>query len=236
MRLSRLSPPVHLWGPRSLPLAAMASLAFTASVAHAGPPNGPELLRALGPRAQRMLEPGRRNIGAVVRVPQTFDLASLGLRPLSPGFARLRGTVDEVLAFADAHPDLPLEVAPPPHLLLNNVGLWTHATAARAEYGISGKNVLVGVADTGVDFTLADFTDPKTGLTRVAWLIDFTAPCAGLYPALEQEFGDCATGGENLGAVYAGSDLMGILGSGQLPTDGSLTDNVGHGTHVTSIA
>jgi hypothetical protein len=165
----------------------------------------------------------------------------LGLQPLSPGFARLRGTPAALLAFADAHPEFPLEVAPRPHLLLNKVAQTTRAEYARQRYGVTGKGVLIGVADTGADFTLRDFDDPATGDTRIVWLIDFTAPFAGLYPDLEQQFGDTSTI-PPMGAVYAGRDLQQIVGgggtaleSGELE-DGILTDNVGHGTHVTSIA
>jgi hypothetical protein len=178
-------------------------------------------------------------MGAVVRVSSKTDLAALGLHPLSPGFARMRGTVEDLLAFADTHPDLPIEVAPPPHLLLNRVGQWTHADTARVDYDVYGDGVLIGVADTGVDFSLADFNDPKTGKTRVQWLIDYSAPFAGIHSDLEQQFGDTTM---NVGAVYDADDIAQILGGagGTVAQSnleaGLLTDNVGHGSHVTSIA
>lgn len=208
----------------------LGALALTPAVAWGGPPNGAPLLRMLGPRAQSTLEPHAHSIGAVVRVPSSLTDASMtaiGLRPFAPGFARLRGTSDQLIAFADAHPDLPLEVATPPHLLLDKVGVWTNAIAARQEYGVDGTGVLIGVVDTGIDWTLQDFNDPTTGKTRVAWLLDLSADPAGIYPDLEAQFG---------GAVYAGSDLDTLLGKGQLGPDTFLTDTVGHGTHVASIA
>ncbi len=196
----------------------------------AQPVNGAPLLRMLGARAQRVLEPGKQTVGAVVRVPHGIpaSLAST-LRPLSPGFARIRDTPAALVAFADAHPDLGLEVAPPLHLLLDKVGQWTNAVSARSADGVDGTGTLVGIADTGIDFTLADFADPVTGRIRVAWLLDLAATKpANLYPALEAQYG---------GAVYAASDLSNLLGTGQIQANsGVLTDTVGHGTHVASIA
>ncbi len=183
----------------------------------------------LGPRAQATIEPRSKTIGALVRVPDSLPLASVGLQPFVSGFARLRGTADQLVAFADAHPDLPLEVAPPPHLLLDLVGQWTHATAARQADGVDGTGTLVGIADTGIDFTLADFNDPVTGHTRIAWLLDFSvpppSPPTGPYKDLEAKYG---------GTVYQGSDLEALAAAGR--NDVTLTDTVGHGTHVASIA
>jgi subtilisin family serine protease len=214
---------------RSLVASGLALL-LLAQPARAAPPNGAPLLRMLGLRAQAALEPHATTIGALVRVPDGFAPASVGLEPFVPGFARLRGTLSQLLAFADAHPDLPLEVAPPPHLLLNLVGDWTHSTTARAIDGADGTGTLIGIADTGIDFSLADFLNPATGHTRIAWYLDLSlAPAAGPEGDLGAKFG---------GAVFDGADLDNILGNGGLtPNQGYLyTDNVGHGTHVASIA
>ena len=185
----------------SLRWAAVFTLSLSPSLAAAAPPNGKDFLRLLGHRAQSILEPRSSTIGALFRVPPGFDATSVGLRPYAPGFARLRGTSDDLLAFADAHPELPFEVAPPPHLLLDKVGDWTHAIAARQMTGLDGTGVLVGIVDTGIDFALDDFND-ASGHTRIAWLLDLTPPyngqLPGIYPELELQFG---------GAVYAASDL-----------------------------
>jgi hypothetical protein len=188
-------PPIPV---RSLVASGLA-LFLLAPSAQAAPPNGAALLRMLGSRAQAALEPHATTIGALVRVPDGFAPASVGLEPFVPGFARLRGTPSQLVAFAEAHADLPLEVAPPPHLLLNLVGEWTHATAARAVDGADGTGTLVGIADTGIDFTLADFMDPVTGHTRIAWYLDLSlAPAAGPQADLGLRYG---------GAVFAGVDL-----------------------------
>jgi subtilisin family serine protease len=219
---------------RRRPLALLSlsvALASSPSVALAAPPNGPELLRILGPRAQATLEPRSSTIGALVRVPP--GATPEGLRPFAPGFARLRGTAEQLLAFSGAHPDLPLEVATPPHLLLDKVGQWTHATAARQAAGIDGTGVFIGVIDTGIDFRLDDFRDPATGHTRIAWLLDLT-PFTGQrtspvhYPDLEAKYG---------GAVFSGADLDAIAAADAgIDTSAVHTDTVGHGTHVASIA
>jgi len=216
----------------ALVVALSAGFVTAGSTAHASPPNGGGYLRALGTHAQSTLEPRSSTVGALVRVPSSLAPASVGLTPFVPGFARLRGTPDQLLAFVDAHPDLPLEVAPPPHLLLNLVGQWTNAITARAEYGVDGSGALVGIVDTGVDFTLADFDD-GTGHTRIQWMLDLTlasaAPPGSITPAtyadLEAVYG---------GAVYSNTDIDNLIGNAEENAD--VTDTVGHGTHVASIA
>jgi len=214
---------------RAFAVLGLAATLLVAPRARADQPNGAGYLRLLGSRAQAVLEPHASTIGALVRVPTGLSPASVGLAAFVPGFARLRGTAPELLAFAEAHPDLPLEVAPPPHLLLNLVGQWTHASAARATDGADGSGVLIGIADTGIDFTLADFNDndpANPGRTRIAWLIDMSlAPAQGTNQELGVMFGH---------AVFSGADLEKLLGDGAVtPYE---TDTVGHGTHVASIA
>jgi hypothetical protein len=119
--------------------------------------------------------------------------------------------------------------------LLDRAGGWIRSKAAHEDLGLDGTGVLVGVADVGLDVTLADFKDPGTGRSRVAWILDLSLPPAGIYPDLEQKFcvknsqGVCVTG-----AVLAGKDIDArslATSGGTLPGDES-----GHGTHVTSIA
>jgi subtilisin family serine protease len=169
-----------------------------------------------------------------VRLPYGVDAASVGLAPFVPGFGRVRGTADNLLAFADGHPDLALEVAPPPHLLLNMVGEWTHAVQARETYGLYGDGVAIGIVDTGVDFSLADFMDPLTGHTRIAWLLDLDITDAPQNPAYQTNAEISSLEARFQGFVYRGIDLDDMLASGT-PMSG-ITDTVGHGTHVASIA
>ena len=137
------------------------------------------------------------------------------------------------MAFADAHPALHVEVAPPLHLLLDTAAGYVAARPANLK-GMDGSGVAVGIADTGIDVTHPDFIDAQ-GHTRVAWLLDLSSPPRGVYPDLESMFGS-TDGSGNLvaGAVWSAQDIDKLLAAkknGSLPTD-----EVGHGTLVASCA
>ena len=71
------------------------------------------LVRLLGPRAKDAFAPrGSPGFGALIRLPDGTRAADLGLIQAAPGIARLWGAPSKILAFADAHPGLRMEVAP----------------------------------------------------------------------------------------------------------------------------
>jgi subtilisin family serine protease len=216
----------------SFALAAVAIAGYARGAAADGI-DGAALLRALGPRAQEAFAPrGAPGIGALVRLPAGTSAEALGLAPAAPGLGRLYGSAPQLLAFADAHPGLGLEVAPPAHLLLDTAGAFVRADTATSR-SLDGSGALVGVADTGLDVTHGDFLDAQ-GHTRVAWMIDLSVPPRGVYPDLEKKYGTPGpNGGIAYGAVWAGADLDAALAanSGSLPQD-----EVGHGTLVTACA
>ncbi len=209
-----------------------ATLAHVSSEARAEAPNGPALLRVLGERAEATLAPGTGIVSALAELPPGRSAASLGLREAAPGFAWVTGR-RAILAFAAAHPRVPLEVAPTLKLLNDRVGQFTRARAANIA-GADGAGTLVGVADTGADVTHPDFLDAD-GKTRVEWLLDLSRKPLGLHPDLEARFGVRDEAGVIVsGAVYAKADLDALLAArlvGELPTD-----DVGHGSHVTGSA
>jgi subtilisin family serine protease len=96
----------------------------------------------------------------------------------------------------------------------------------RAHQGLTGADTLIAVIDTGLDWTHPDFID-ETGATRVAWLLDQTAPPAGRYPTLE------ALGS---GAVYGSADIQRALEGETGPIWDTARDVIGHGTHVAGAA
>lgn len=212
-------------------LALAAAIFAAAAPAHAEQrPNAAALLRILGPHAQQVIAPGRKDMAALVALPRGTTAESLGLEPVSPGIARVHGTPDFVRRFASAHPSMHVEVAPPLKLLLDRAGSYVRANLARPN--VRGSGVLIGVADTGLDVTHPDFrTD--SGNTRVAWMLDLSLKPIGRYPQLEEKF---SIKDEN-GRLVAGA-VLGTLEINDLLTRNVATprDEVGHGTHVASIA
>ena len=204
----------------SIALAATSTVA-TPARATPRPPDGAALVRRLGARATRAFAaPGAPGFGALVRLPPGVRATDLGLREVAAGIARLWGGPASIVAFADAHPDLPIEVAPPLHALLDTTRGFVGA--ASLPPGMDGSGVLVGIADTGFDVTHPDFLDSQ-GLTRVAWLLDLSAPPRGVYPDLEQKYGSTDPSGKVVaGAVWASQDIDALLTSGpasSLPQD-----------------
>jgi hypothetical protein len=196
---------------------------------------GPDLVRLLGDHAQHVFAPKSDVIGALVTLPPGQTPAALGLEPFVPGLARLRADPAALVSYALAHPDLHIEVAPPLRPLLDMAGRWIHSVEAHRDLGLDGAGALVGVADTGLDVTLPDFRDPKTGQSRVAWLLDLSLPPIGLYPDVESRF--CVKGKNGkcrLGAVLQGKDIDALIKAGS--SNDIPIDEYGHGTHVTSIA
>jgi subtilisin family serine protease len=164
-------------------------------------------------------------------LPAGTSAADVGLAPAAPGLGRLYGPPSRLLAFADAHPGLLMEVVPPLHTLLDTAAQFVEATTATAR-GLDGTGALVGVADTGLDVTHADFIEQ--GHSRVAWLLDLSVPPRGEYPDLEKQYGTPAADGSiEYGAVWSAMDLDAAMASSaaNLPQD-----EVGHGTLVASCA
>jgi subtilisin family serine protease len=198
----------------------------------AGHPDGAAIVRILGSHARAAFTPHATTdtLSGLVRLPFGVSAPAVGLEPVVPGFGKIRGGTAAIAAFSTAHPELAVEVAPPLHRLLDQAGIWTGMAAAR-QAGANGEGVLVGVADTGLDVSHPDFIDAN-GNSRVAWILDLSAKPFGKYPDLEQKYGIVDSTGQMLGAVYQGSDLA-SLASQSIPLP---KDEVGHGTHVTSIA
>jgi subtilisin family serine protease len=199
-------------------------------------PAGVDIVRLLGERASTAFTIAgapSRDLHAQVVLPPGARASDYGLAEIVPGFARFTGSPSSVVSFADAHPELRLEVVPPLHPLLNIARGLVRADQANAE-GMDGTGVLVVIADTGLDVTHPDFLD-ESGHTRVAWLLDLSATPIGLHADLEQQFGVPSSSGLVLtGAVWAAADIDAAIAAGKTST--LPHDEVGHGTLVTSCA
>jgi len=108
---------------------------------------------------------------------------------------------------------------------------WTGASAIRMQQGTSftkgytGQNALVGIIDTGIDWTHEDFIDPLTGSTRVLFIWDTEVDTVGKAPS--DLFGGILSG-LDYGTVWTQSEIdAGVC---------TATDTHGHGTHVAGSA
>ncbi len=96
--------------------------------------------------------------------------------------------------------------------------LAVRAPDARATYGVTGRGVIVGVIDNGVDWKHGDFRRPD-GTTRIKSMWDISDAAA--------------TGPGGLGRVYTQAEINTALQSG---TGVDMRTPDSHGTHVTGIA
>jgi subtilisin family serine protease len=137
---------------------------------------------------------------------------------------------EELPAFVDDHPELRLHWAPPRRALMDEAQRWIGAKTFRNQTGLSGRGVVVGIVDTGLDVVHGDLRDAD-GKSRIRYLIDFSRRPADRQPELEEEYG-CTSDTEC--AIYSNDDLDALLKNGI--TGDEPTDSYGHGTHVASLA
>ncbi len=89
------------------------------------------------------------------------------------------------------------------------------AVQVREQLGYTGKGVLIGIIDSGIDWKNNDFID-ATGKTRIKYLLDMSEP-----------------GNVYGGALYTDEDINNALNGNGFVHE---RDYSGHGTHVAGIA
>jgi subtilisin family serine protease len=174
----------------------------------------------------------------VVQLSPGESAGSLGWLPYGPGFATLRVAPADLPRFEADHPGVRYAIWPALHARLDQSAKLNGTAAYRAALAASGaasagtgKGVVVGVIDTGIDARHPDFLD-GSGHTRVAWILDMAQMPMNRHPELETAFG-CNDPMQSACAILDNGDIdEAIAGdTANLPRD-----IVGHGTHVTSIA
>ncbi|TKD07482.1 S8 family serine peptidase [Polyangium fumosum] len=215
--------------------AALPLILLSATFARADGAPARSLVRLLhSPTKVHPLADDSGRVALSVMLPPGKDARSLGVLEVAPGVGAIRLAPEEVDTFAAAHPDLALTISPPLLPLLDVSGTWTRVGVFRAATSMgTGKNVVVGIIDTGLDVAHPDFRT-ATGKTRVAWMLQWGRKPAGLHPQIEERFGCDGSTPQGLCAVFSGADLDAMM-SGQSKLD-LPRDIEGHGTHVTSIA
>ncbi len=127
------------------------------------------------------------NVAGLVRLPFGVSAESLGLAPVVPGFGRIRRRRCDHELLPRAPGALLVEVAAAaPHPPRSSRGLDRRDARAPGRRETAKGRSSAGVADTGLDVTHADFL-AADGSSRVAWLLDLSAPPFRLEPGPREE-------------------------------------------------
>jgi subtilisin family serine protease len=177
---------------------------------------------------------GSNHVPLMIRVPyaETDDAANERFIPLSQGLFATYQTPEDLSALVAKHGSWRWIWSPPRHLLLDRVVTNVHADTALQTFNRTGRNVIVGIVDTGIDLRHADMRTAD-GHTRVVWYLDLAQPAPrGIQTELETDYG--CTVPNTACAVYSSDDIDALLSSD--PNDAMPVDAIGHGTHVASLA
>jgi subtilisin family serine protease len=177
------------------------------------------------PRA--VLQPASGRVALLADHGPTSDLAEL---LIGGRYRPLWLAPEEVEPFIRDNPQLTLHWSPPRRPLLDRADGWVRAGAFRNDTGLTGKGVVIGIIDTGLDVSHRDLRDTAGG-SRLRFLLDLSRAPAERQAELEDEYG-CHD--QTTCAIYSAADLDELLANGVRGDEPS--DTLGHGTHVASLA
>ncbi len=109
-----------------------------------------------------------------------------------------------------------------PAFSMDQVRQKTGVDAAVAQFGVTGRGVIVALLDRGIDWKNADFRN-EDGTTRIAYIFDLTDDSGATAPGNTYA----------LGTIYTRAQINQALASG---TTLATRDAVGHGTTTSGIA
>lgn len=200
------------------------------------------VLKGLTPQAtfNQFQAPRRSKVPLLVRVPSVeTELAQAeGLVRLNSDLYTTERSPAALNALVARHPTWHWLWTPSRRLFLDRVATNVRLDQAHADFGRTGRGVVVGIVDTGVDLFHPDLRRAD-GSTRVSYYLDLTqAAPRGFQADLEHKYG--CTSKDDSGdyvapcAVFSATDINALLtanDASKLPVDA-----IGHGTHVASLA
>ena len=187
------------------------------------------------PAPGEQLEPSQFTTRVLVRMSSTEPLSAMPGRPLDQdrrGHLRLRGVpLPEKLQQLAEHPKVDFVEAG--RLLVPALDVFAETHADKVQHpaagaaGFTEAGVVVGIVDSGLDFTLPDFIGPN-GKTRVAFLWDQT---------LEPKAAEQSPAGFGYGVEYSAAEIDQALAAAEpFSVVRHAPDASSHGTHVLGIA
>ncbi len=194
--------------------------------------SSPSLSRAEVDLARVLPELDDSSLPALLRgrISVLTESAVPGAIPVGPRWYALESTASGLRQLLESEPELVFSWAPPRRLLLDRANGWIQSEPFRTATGLTGRGVVVGIIDSGVDLAHPDLRTAD-GKTRVRYWIDFSRGPAGRQPELEEEYGCDEEPGC---AILSGDDIDELL-TNDVASD-EPRDTFGHGTHVASLA